>query len=56
VQEEQSVEQIRQLKAAWQAEMQSLRQAWAAAEKSKRDAWMADKMREVKELTVKVCS
>jgi len=35
-------------------ELKRQKEAWTAAEKARRDTWLADKTKQVKELTVKV--
>lgn len=35
-------------------ELKRQKEAWAAAEKTRRDTWLAEKTKQVKELTVKV--
>ena len=42
------------LKEGWACELKRQKEAWAAAEKTRRDTWLADKTKQVKELTVKV--
>lgn len=42
------------LKEGWVGELKRQKEAWAAAEKTRRDTWLADKTKQVKELTVKV--
>ena len=42
------------LKEGWLAELKKQKEGWAAAEKGRRDIWLADKTKQVKELTVKV--
>ena len=45
---------VESLKEGWVAELKRQKEAWAAAEKARRDTWLADKTKQVKELTVKV--
>ena len=47
---------VESLKEGWVAELKRQKEAWAAAEKARRDTWLADKTKQVKELTVKVSS
>ena len=42
------------LKEGWVVELKRQKEAWTAAEKARRDTWLADKTKQVKELTVKV--
>ena len=42
------------LKEGWAGELKRQKEAWSAAEKARRDTWLADKTKQVKELTVKV--
>ena len=42
------------MKEGWVAELKKQKEGWAAAEKGRRDIWLADKTKQVKELTVKV--
>ena len=45
---------VESLKEGWVGELKQQKEAWAAAEKGRRDTWLADKTKQVKELTVKV--
>ena len=45
---------VESLKAGWAAELKRQKETWAAAEKARRDIWLADKTKQVKELTIKV--
>ena len=45
---------VESLKEGWVLELKRQKEAWTAAEKSRRDTWLADKTKQVKELTVKV--
>ena len=45
---------VESLKEGWVGELKRQKEAWAAAEKARRDTWLADKTKQVKELTVKV--
>lgn len=45
---------VESLKEGWVGELKRQKEAWAAAEKTRRDTWLADKTKQVKELTVKV--
>jgi len=45
---------VESLKEGWVVELKRQKEAWAAAEKGRRDSWLADKTKQVKELTVKV--
>ena len=45
---------VESLKEGWVCELKRQKEAWAAAEKTRRDTWLADKTKQVKELTVKV--
>lgn len=45
---------VESLKEGWVGELKRQKEAWAAAEKGRREAWLADKTKQVKELTVKV--
>lgn len=45
---------VESLKEGWVHELKQQKEAWAAAEKARRDTWLADKTKQVKELTVKV--
>lgn len=45
---------VESLKEGWVAELKRQKEAWAAAEKARRDTWLADKTKQVKELTIKV--
>lgn len=45
---------VESLKEGWVAELKRQKEVWAAAEKARRDTWLADKTKQVKELTVKV--
>ncbi len=45
---------VESLKEGWVVELKRQKEAWSAAEKGRRDTWLADKTKQVKELTVKV--
>ncbi len=45
---------VESLKEGWVVELKKQKEAWTAAEKARRDTWLADKTKQVKELTVKV--
>ena len=45
---------VESLKEGWLAELKKQKEGGAAAEKGRRDIWLADKTKQVKELTVKV--
>ena len=45
---------VESLKEGWVVELKKQKEAWSAAEKGRRDIWLADKTKQVKELTVKV--
>ena len=45
---------VESLKEGWVVELKRQKEGWAAAEKGRREAWLADKTKQVKELTVKV--
>lgn len=45
---------VESLKEGWVVELKRQKEAWSAAEKARRDTWLADKTKQVKELTVKV--
>ena len=45
---------VESLKDGWVGELKKQKEAWTAAEKGRRDTWLADKTKQVKELTVKV--
>lgn len=45
---------VESLKEGWVAELKRQKEAWAAVEKARRDTWLADKTKQVKELTIKV--
>ncbi|DBA83689.1 TPA: hypothetical protein ACH3X1_006232 [Trebouxia sp. C0004] len=44
---------VESLKEGWVVELKKQKEAWTAAEKARRDTWLADKTKQVKELTVK---
>ncbi|KAL0047405.1 hypothetical protein WJX82_002558 [Trebouxia sp. C0006] len=44
---------VESLKEGWVVELKRQKEAWSAAEKGRRDTWLADKTKQVKELTVK---
>jgi 5-azacytidine-induced protein 1 len=41
------------LKAGWATELRKQREHWCAAENLKRDSWLAEKTKEIKEVTIK---
>jgi len=45
---------VESLKEGWVVELKKQKEAWTAAEKARRETWLADKTKQVKELTVKV--
>jgi len=45
---------VEALKEGWAAELRRQRRDWAAAEEARRGAWVAQKTRDIKELTAKV--
>jgi 5-azacytidine-induced protein 1 len=44
---------VEALKAGWSTELRKQREHWVAAEKVKRDAWLAEKTKEIKDVTIK---